>query len=1074
MRLHRIEVEAFGPFVTRQDVDFDALAGGGLFLVHGATGSGKTSLLDAVCFALFADVPGDRQARGLRSDLADPDTPARVLLEFTASGRRLRIERHGEFLRPKRRGTGTVPQQSRVRLDERASGSWRVLSTRIDEAAEVVRDQLGMGLAQFRRVALLPQGDFAAFLKATPEDRRSLLEKLFDVSRFTDVESWLAEQRRSLSQELVRRQTEFDTQVERLRDLLAGTAPESIDLSVVPGWEQGPMGVCLAQWPSACAALTEVAEVATTRAMEAQGRAEAAERQTRDVQSAAEAAAAVRSRGLAARVLLTDLASSAADVERTRVRLAEAARAGVASGELRGVIAAQRRLDAAAGDAETALAGLIGAGDLDRLTTTLGVQAGILADTRRRVTEAEGLAAERRAWATRVSDLDRDLCATTVELAGLRSQIADAAEALSALVAVAGELTQREHRHTRAVEALRLFREERRVRAELVAALGEETRRHEASVLAREALVTLEAARLTDLAAELAGHLRDGDPCPVCGAVEHPDRQLRRTDWSPDARADAAAQVDARGTELGRVRERIAALETRVRMLHADLDRAVEPSESAAGAAEEDLASLLSEAVTHLGEARSAAAALPRRRAALAALETRLAARAEEHAVLRAEHAAAEAVSARLRDAFAEALDQARTLLATHEGNCPCASAPPVNRGADTGVPGRSGGRQAGLVPSGVATTDTSAAGPEERRDAGQPAEVTPLDDSLRALRSLAADADGRHEALARRAGVALGARARVAEAERTGELADAAFAEALHASGFSDRASLEAALIPDAERARLAQSIRRHDEALAVAEAALADPAVIEALADPEPVVVDVAREAHEQARATHLAATRVSVEVTRLATELSATLARIVERAEPLARLQARHAEVGELADLVAGTSINNLRKMRLSAFVLAARLERVVALANERLALMDQGRFRLEHDPGRAARGARSGLGLIVHDEWTGMTRPPASLSGGESFMASLALALGLADAIRESSGGQEIQTLFVDEGFGSLDEDSLEHVMTVLDGLRDGGRAVGVVSHLGDLRDRIPARLEVVKSPQGSHVRAALPA
>ena len=157
-----------------------------------------------------------------------------------------------------------------------------------------------------------------------------------------------------------------------------------------------------------------------------------------------------------------------------------------------------------------------------------------------------------------------------------------------------------------------------------------------------------------------------------------------------------------------------------------------------------------------------------------------------------------------------------------------------------------------------------------------------------------------------------------------------------------------------------------------------------------------------------------------------------------------------------------------------MLAARLERVVALANERLALMDQGRFRLEHDPGRAARGARSGLGLIVHDEWTGMTRPPASLSGGESFMASLALALGLADAIRESSGGQEIQTLFVDEGFGSLDEDSLEHVMTVLDGLRDGGRAVGVVSHLGDLRDRIPARLEVVKSPQGSHVRAALPA
>ncbi len=155
-----------------------------------------------------------------------------------------------------------------------------------------------------------------------------------------------------------------------------------------------------------------------------------------------------------------------------------------------------------------------------------------------------------------------------------------------------------------------------------------------------------------------------------------------------------------------------------------------------------------------------------------------------------------------------------------------------------------------------------------------------------------------------------------------------------------------------------------------------------------------------------------------------------------------------------------------MRLTSFVLAARLEKVAALANERLAVMGGGRYLLEHSDDRAARGARSGLGLRVLDQWTGRARDTASLSGGESFMASLALALGLADAVREEAGGLDLGTLFIDEGFGSLDDDSLEQVLTVLDGLREGGRAVGVVSHVADLRARIPHQVVVTKGADGS--------
>jgi exonuclease SbcC len=158
-----------------------------------------------------------------------------------------------------------------------------------------------------------------------------------------------------------------------------------------------------------------------------------------------------------------------------------------------------------------------------------------------------------------------------------------------------------------------------------------------------------------------------------------------------------------------------------------------------------------------------------------------------------------------------------------------------------------------------------------------------------------------------------------------------------------------------------------------------------------------------------------------------------------------------------------------MRLSAFVLAARLEKVVTLANERLKAMGDGRYQLRHTDGLAARGARSGLGLEVLDLWTGQPRDTSSLSGGESFMASLALALGLADAVREEAGGFDLQTLFVDEGFGTLDDESLEQVIEVLDALREGGRAVGVVSHVAELRSRIPSQVVVSKTERGSTVR-----
>ena len=219
MRLHRLTVTAFGPFAGTVDLDFDEVSSAGLFLIRGATGAGKTSLLDAICFALYADVPGARPSgRSLRSDHAPRDAVPEVTVEFTASGRRFRVTRSPEFLRPKKRGAGETTSPARVVLHEQVGGAWVGKDTRHDDVAAVLREVLGMGLEQFSKVVLLPQGEFAAFLRADPEQRRGLLQRIFGTEVYERVQQRLDELRR----EAQRAVTEARTEVQECTSRFAG------------------------------------------------------------------------------------------------------------------------------------------------------------------------------------------------------------------------------------------------------------------------------------------------------------------------------------------------------------------------------------------------------------------------------------------------------------------------------------------------------------------------------------------------------------------------------------------------------------------------------------------------------------------------------------------------------------------------------------------------------------------------------------------------------------------------------------------------------------------------------------
>ncbi|MFE1158409.1 SbcC/MukB-like Walker B domain-containing protein, partial [Streptomyces sp. NPDC058830] len=210
------------------------------------------------------------------------------------------------------------------------------------------------------------------------------------------------------------------------------------------------------------------------------------------------------------------------------------------------------------------------------------------------------------------------------------------------------------------------------------------------------------------------------------------------------------------------------------------------------------------------------------------------------------------------------------------------------------------------------------------------------------------------------------------------------------------------------------------------------------------------------------------VATAAARRCAELDRLSARATASVRRLAPLRQEHDRVARLATLTAGTSAENERRMRLESYVLAARLEQVAAAATARLQRMSSGRYTLVHSDDRTGRG-RSGLGLHVVDAWTGRERDTSTLSGGETFFASLALALGLADVVTDEAGGVRLDTLFIDEGFGSLDDQTLDEVLDVLDALRERDRSVGIVSHVADLRRRVHAQLEVVKGRSGSVLR-----
>lgn len=954
MRIHQVSMTGFGPFRQTQTVDLDTFADHGIFLITGRTGAGKSSILDAVVYALYDSAP--RYATGggkqVRSTHCTPDEPTRVELVFSAAGRTYRVVRTPEYPRPKVRGTGMTREKATAELSVRQGDQWVGIAAQPRTVGEELHEILPLRCDQFLQVVLLAQGDFQRFLVASSEDRQKLLRTLFRSERFSDYDVELQRRAGALRQSLREAESGTAATISALAQHAGRDVPEEVDEAwIAQVLETHDADVELArgdldQATKEVEAAAELLQQATELAERQRRFARATEAMTLVVQQAP---------AIAADRVRRDLAVAAQSVE-----VAHRAR----------VVAAARAEEAAAGLA-AALAGFEEVVDgppptdlvqhRDRLTSDLAVLTARLADEQ----ELERLRALAGTLSEQLDDLGRradDLAAQALHHDAVLEREVDvsAEQAGSAL--------------ERLRDALALARKRAAAERELAAAQVEELQRGKARTAASTVLDSLNERRLAEYAGTLAQALVTGEPCAVCGSAEHPAPAVLADGHVTEEALDEARQAFDRADHAARrAGEQAAALRATVQ-----------------GWAE----------VRPLDELTAAV-------------------REAEDALARAQQAEQERVDSRAaKERIAAAL-------------------------ADLGV-------QRAAVQQRAATTEQQADAlaatvARVRGDSGSVVEriavVTGhLEATSRLVEARAADE---------------GARERLRECGET-------LAATLDQNGFADEGEFAQARLGAAAIADLSRRIEKHEALRVASQTALAAPELQDLPA--EPVDIQGPQAVHAQARGTCEAATirYGSVETSAVTAHRLATTIRSAWATHAQAR--AEFAVLDRLARSVHGESPNT-RRMRLESYVLAAELEQIVVAANLRLHAMSSGRYALERSDVTATRGSNSGLEVRVRDEYTGVTRSPESLSGGEKFLASLALALGLAEVVTNRAGGITLDTLFIDEGFGSLDAETLEVAMQTLDGLRQNGRTIGLISHVETMKERLPAQLAVERTADG---------
>lgn len=1025
MRILRLTMDAVGPFPGHEVIDFEAFSDAGRFLLSGPTGAGKSTIIDAIVFALYGKVSGGRDSSDsrIRSRYASEQAKTEVELIFSTSSGNYKVRRQPAYERVKKNGKGVTKQNAKAwlfKLDEQLREVSEPLTKTSDVGTEITRI-VGLSREQFTQTVVLPQGKFAQFLRSTSKDRQDLLQELFGTAIFEDLQLDLVERARKVK----KNQEALDATLRANLGVLASLLDEApqLDPARCLVYEPVPEVDCEfdpleTAWTSRFESLTPWLEhnqrcanleVSALRGQEDKLRSEFASQ--RDLAARQERYLALTkeheqlvAQGPAQRQRLAQIQALQAlsDLKPWHEQLKQAQQA-VAQRQLSQALALEQLESDERAQAVLQPLDYRGA---QALSVQLTAQVAALNP---QVELEAGLAGRRRDLQTKTQaheSANAKLAQGRERENQLPTQIASKQELLEQLNEQAATLPTAQLAQEQATQTLKL------------AKAHEQLVEDQQQALKLQQLVALELKQasqrhkhmleqwLSQSALNLAQNLVAGEPCPVCGATEHPAPATQGGENISQEQLDQALE------EVNEVQGELSQASERVTKLAAQLE--AQPCQLSPAQAREQL----QEAKAALTAAQQASEQASSCKAQIAKLNAQLEA-------LRADNQAAQARlagDAKEIQLLGEKIDADAASLSCEGFESVAAKVEYLSQLA--------------------AALEQLANAAQELDQCKKRAQQAADSFAVQWAQASANFAD--HSAKPAAPAPTDPAETEPTQAEPTQDTSTTNVQDD-YAQACQDFAGLDLAA--------LKATSASYEKSLSINQAALAELEGIELTPPP----LEQTQGQLEQAQAKTQACQTYASTWQAFAGQVNAQLAKLNEL---LARRSKASDKDGQLLALASAANGDNQARLTLSAWVLQAHFRQVLVFANERLGVIGAGRYELINvDSEEDTRQQKQGLGLAVVDHLSGTTRSPRTLSGGESFYVSLALALALADVVATQNGGIEMNTLFIDEGFGSLDEGTLAEVMDVLSALHSGGRVVGIVSHVSELKRAIPAAVEV---------------
>lgn len=1034
-----------GPFLGRTVIDFDELDD--IFLITGKTGAGKTTIFDALCYVLYGSLPGSREStvHRLRSDFAAPDDTCFVQLDFSLGSRRYRVERSPKQERPKKRGSGVTVEDETALLYELIDSNYVALSGKKSDIDEKIRSLIGLSDKEFQKIVLLPQGEFAEFLRQNTKDRKEVLLKLFPVDLAVRVKELALARSRDLSAQLKIVEQNLE---EAAHNFSVDTEEEAFS----------------------------AAEKALEKAKQKASAAETMIQQKQDELRLLEEENTIKQRLVSAQKDITALEGQQEEIEAKKIKIEQNRLALPLYQQLEKLRELQTEISRlqeqkaraaeAVQEAEEFLAELLKRkASIDKTEIELNELKEKKGPLIKAAETEEALQEEQAEQSSLVEQIEQ----SKMELEQLNVQVNTIQKDLALHEKTAAGSDTLEKRTEWARESMRLVRQLRDLSLKMQPLLEQQhelkdkvntiqtelDKIHKTVPVLREENEALKKQKAqhedAENAARLALHLEAGKPCPVCGSTEHPlPAAAIAREFGLDERIEALEQ-SIRNEEL-----RLEKLSTQQKSLEQDTGRVQKELDSYQNEysnAERELQSLYEsyhDYADYLPDTRQLygdSIALGKE------LEKRSAAATE---INNARTAAARAKdrSTQLYRELNE-LEQKKAATSTKLG-----SMEERLKNRSHQLKEKREGLQQLLEAWRTESVAYALSMLTHRMQEIETEIQSYRTDKEQALRQ-ETSAKTRIQSL------------EIQIQERTKQLEQetASFDSALQKSVFTDIEQLETARLDSKDEQDIDREIQAWKEQLNTRKGLYGeiensldqlqkkrrdqnytdDEAALKACIQEQQQIRSQAEAERDQA-----AAAAAALEKDRRMYQ---------EALEKRKTLSEKAAVYKKLSDDLNG---NNHKKRSFDAWLLAMYLEEVAAYAGKRLQRMSEGRYSLILNTEGEGRNKLAGLDLAVFDAYTGKTRPCATLSGGESFMASISLALGLADSIQARSGAVRLDAVFIDEGFGSLDEASLDKALGILDEIRDH-RMVGLISHVSDMKNRIPSRIDVIKSGNGSSVR-----